>query len=499
MKKIKIAACLLLLGGFVGEGKAQNDADLLRYSMLNPIGTARFNAMGGAFGALGANFTALSTNPAGIGFYTRHEISLTGGWLSQNASSEYYGDNNSIDGSRGLMPQGGGVFCFNSNYPERAWKFHAAFGANRLKDFNNNVYSRGINTESSYMESLALESSGYDFAKQDLSMAHWGKLAYQTGLLDYTDTVNFLYGTFLGRGLEQRHILRERGNITEMVFSFGGNWRDKLYFGVTLGVPIVNYSQEAVVSENDTEDTDVLTYNFRSYEYQQDMDVSGSGINLKLGLIYKPVHFFRVGVAFHTPTHYWLRENTTMSLETSMDYPLFDGSFLPNSASDGYTDSYEVITPMKGILSFGFLIKNFGAVAIEGELTDYRTMRLDVGDLDYESDLQSILDENYRLSGVVRVGTEWKFNILSIRAGYIWQSCPYTNEALRDSWYNHTATAGIGLTLGAWNLDFGFMADLGKRTDDFYYMVNESGTPLVHPATVKLGKYIYTLSLGFRF
>ena len=488
MKKIKIAACLLLLGGFVGEGKAQNDADLLRYSMLNPIGTARFNAMGGAFGALGANFTALSTNPAGIGFYTRHEISLTGGWLSQNASSEYYGDNNSIDGSRGLMPQGGGVFCFNSNYPERAWKFHAAFGANRLKDFNNNVYSRGINTESSYMEYVAGSSSGYDFGLSDQNTAHMGNLAYQTGLLDYTDTVNFLYGTFLGKGLEQRHILRERGNITEMVFSFGGNWRDKLYFGATLGVPIVNYSQESVVSETDAGNSGVLDYSFRSYEYQQDMDVSGSGINLKLGLIYKPVHFFRVGVAFHTPTHYWLRENTTVSLNTEMAR-WYGDSYLPNAASYGYTDSYEVI----------FLIKNFGAVAIEGELTDYRTMRLDVGDLDYESDLQSVLDENYRLSGVVRVGTEWKFNILSIRAGYIWQSCPYTNEALRDSWYNHTATAGIGLTLGAWNLDFGFMADLGKRTDDFYYMVNESGTPLVHPATVKLGKYIYTLSLGFRF
>ena len=62
-------AALCFLG--LGRIQAQTDADLLRYSMLNPVGTARYNAMGGAFGALGANFTALSTNPAGIGFYTR--------------------------------------------------------------------------------------------------------------------------------------------------------------------------------------------------------------------------------------------------------------------------------------------------------------------------------------------------------------------------------------------------------------------------------------------
>ena len=67
-RHILITLALLATGSLF----AQDDADLLRYSMLNPIGTARYNAMGGAFGALGANFTTLSTNPAGIGFYTRH-------------------------------------------------------------------------------------------------------------------------------------------------------------------------------------------------------------------------------------------------------------------------------------------------------------------------------------------------------------------------------------------------------------------------------------------
>ena len=186
-------------------------------------------------------------------------------------------------------------------------------------------------------------------------------------------------------------------------------------------------------------------------------------------------------------------------MNTDMSYPLGDGSFLTNQSSYGYEDRYEVITPAKGVLSLGFLIKNFGAIGIEGELTDYRKMRLDVGDIDYENQIQSVLDENYKLAGVVRVGTEWRFSILSIRAGYIWQSCPYTNQTLRDNWYNHTATAGLGLTLGRWNLDFGFMADLGKRTDDFYYLTDQYGASLVNPASLKLAKYVYTFTLGVRF
>ena len=46
---------------------AQNEIDALRYSQDAPLGSARFTAMSGAFGALGAEFSALSLNPGGIG------------------------------------------------------------------------------------------------------------------------------------------------------------------------------------------------------------------------------------------------------------------------------------------------------------------------------------------------------------------------------------------------------------------------------------------------
>ena len=56
---------------------AQNEVDALRYSTQNLSGTARYAAMGGAFGSLGGEFSALSSNPAGIGMYQFSEFTFT--------------------------------------------------------------------------------------------------------------------------------------------------------------------------------------------------------------------------------------------------------------------------------------------------------------------------------------------------------------------------------------------------------------------------------------
>ena len=59
---------------------AQNEFDALRYSNLDFYGEARFNAMGGSFGALGANMSALSINPGGLGVYKSSDFSFTPGF-----------------------------------------------------------------------------------------------------------------------------------------------------------------------------------------------------------------------------------------------------------------------------------------------------------------------------------------------------------------------------------------------------------------------------------
>ena len=68
---------------------AQNESDALRYSTQNLTGTARYSAMGGAFGSLGGEFSGLSSNPAGIGMYQYSEITFTP-YMNLNSNRSYY-------------------------------------------------------------------------------------------------------------------------------------------------------------------------------------------------------------------------------------------------------------------------------------------------------------------------------------------------------------------------------------------------------------------------
>ncbi|MFA6798620.1 MAG: hypothetical protein WCR39_04935, partial [Bacteroidales bacterium] len=67
-KKILIISMLLL--GALGLS-AQNEQDALRYSFIQTGGTTRSISMGGAFGAVGGDFSSLSINPAGLGIYRK--------------------------------------------------------------------------------------------------------------------------------------------------------------------------------------------------------------------------------------------------------------------------------------------------------------------------------------------------------------------------------------------------------------------------------------------
>jgi hypothetical protein len=50
-------------------GYSQGDADLFRFSKTQIYGSSRFEAMGGAFGALGADLSASQINPASFDLF----------------------------------------------------------------------------------------------------------------------------------------------------------------------------------------------------------------------------------------------------------------------------------------------------------------------------------------------------------------------------------------------------------------------------------------------
>jgi len=75
---------------------AQNINDVLRYSQENLQGTARFQGMGGAFGALGGDLSALNVNPAGSAVFNNSLLTFSGTHYEMDNLSNYFGTRSGI-------------------------------------------------------------------------------------------------------------------------------------------------------------------------------------------------------------------------------------------------------------------------------------------------------------------------------------------------------------------------------------------------------------------
>ena len=112
LKKISI---FLLLFSFSLNSQSLND--FLKISTDNPIGTARFESMGGAFGALGGDLSAINVNPAGSAIFNDNQYEFTLSNSKKSTKSYYFSDTSMKNKSKFSGNQGGGVWVFK-NYGE---------------------------------------------------------------------------------------------------------------------------------------------------------------------------------------------------------------------------------------------------------------------------------------------------------------------------------------------------------------------------------------------
>jgi hypothetical protein len=96
MKKIRLFALVfsallssnMMLGQSVGE--------VVRYGFEQLNGSARYQAMGGAFGALGGDLSAIANNPAGSSVFAFNEAGASIGIQSFSTDSKYRGGRSNI-------------------------------------------------------------------------------------------------------------------------------------------------------------------------------------------------------------------------------------------------------------------------------------------------------------------------------------------------------------------------------------------------------------------
>ena len=111
---MKKSLMLSLAVAFLCEIQAQDFTDALRYSQDIISGTARFKAMGGAFGALGGDLSAVSLNPASSTIFNSSRGSFTAGNSSINNDVSYFGPSRNFSNDKINIMQGGGVFVYKA-------------------------------------------------------------------------------------------------------------------------------------------------------------------------------------------------------------------------------------------------------------------------------------------------------------------------------------------------------------------------------------------------
>jgi hypothetical protein len=466
---------------------AQNEVDALRFSRSQYGGSARYWGMGGAYGAVGADFSALSTNPAGMGLYKRNEISFTPVFVGNKVASTFNGS--FTDGTKSSVGIGSiGAVVVMENQKDKSnsdWKnFQFGFGYNRLANYNYNYLISGTNPKTSLLGQYVAWSNGY--APADLNDFDT-KLAYNDSLVFLTNkNTNQYSADVLGvspfPGIGQTKSVSTSGYMGETVFSGSANYQDRVYLGASLGIVSLKYEETLNFTETDNANKVPFFKSFNRYDYQL---MKGTGINLKLGVIYRATDWLRLGMAFHSPTFFSkmnLEYNASMSSN-------FDNGFKVNANSPLWTATFDLTTPLKLIGSAAFIIGKSGLVSVDYESINYSNARFNASD--YNALPNQRIREKYKSTSNVRVGGEYRFGQLSFRGGLGIFGSPYQSN-INDGKGSLT-TLGIGYRTSVYFVDCAF-TNYTQTEDHYLYGIDSA-----NKASLKTTNTMVMVTGGVKF
>ena len=508
----------LLLCFFIHYAFAQAPDDILKYSFFPQHGSARNVAIGGAMGSLGGDISAMYVNPAGLGLYKTSEIIISPGFQLNNNKADFRGT--SLSSSKNAFDLGltGAVFGTQNRYSRNKSE---AFGiaVNQTANFNNTLTYTGQNDQSSYSEQFVEEivQNGYtpDQLSNTQSVAPFGSaLAYYTHLVeipfDSATGQYSVYGTpeiILGNEgiLNQTKTVKTTGGIYEFALSYAANTNDKFYYGITLGIPVVSYTRNSFIREEDASGN--ANNDFLYSEFNDKLKTNGWGLNIKAGLIFKPANFVRLGFAIHSPTYYNLTDEESSSMTTAFHN---GDNFSTSSAqfTDGGIGSTQYLsyTPWRFIASGSYVLheasdvkQQRGFLTADVEYVTYPSSKYksdgqleDGSDDQYYTTVNSVIKDYYKGAFNFRVGGELKFNTIAIRLGGAYYGNPYSDAALKAS--TTQISGGLGYRNKGIFIDLTY-AELLNKDVNFPYRLQDKANTF---ATYKNNRGNVLLTVGFK-
>jgi long-subunit fatty acid transport protein len=360
-----------------------------------------------------------------------------------------------------------------------------------------------------YLEELTRDRADTNAALSNYIFG--SSLAFRTYLIDTLSGPNGSVAGYqslvpISTGVIQSYDAVTRGGYNEIALGLAGNMADRLYIGGSLTVPIVSYQRDLTYSETDA--TNNPNNNFAYFTYHETFKSQGVGVGLKLGMLYKPKEFWRIGFALHTPQlisfNDQIRSSITANTESYAGLRTETSDKL-NSGNPG-TRQYSIVTPWRAIASASYVFrevanthKQRAFVSADLEYVNYRGARFraasnaDQSSIDYYSQLNSTVKNYYKGNINARIGGELKFDPWMFRLGAAYYGSPYAASEVKAN--RIVTSGGVGYRNHGIFIDLTYVYTFVKDANFPYYLNDKPNTYAIQ--TGNLGNIVATI--GFKF
>lgn len=487
----------------------------LLFSRTKPGGSARVQAMGGAQVALGGDFSAALANPAGLGMYNRSEFTFSPALNTYNTDAEHLGTKSS--GSKIVFNISSLSYVYHLPQEKNGF-LGGSFGASmtRVNDFNNAFRYGGTDDVSSIVDYFEERAMGYSINEvpspyQDTPLLSFDVpegLAYLTYLItplneDPNNTSPVLPDDYINyfseldtvgseiRTLNRSQKVTTKGTQYQWSLAYGGNYKDKLFFGASVGITTLRYKFSTSYKESNYSFSSDLAYNpLNSLELSEDILIDGSGINLTLGFIYRPLNFAQIGISFVTPTYYELSDSYSARLRADWNIRSF-----ADESSEPIVSEYAITTPLKLSTGVAFFLGKYGFITGDVEFINYNKAKYDSSTPGVSFNPENDDIQYYYTNAVnYRLGAEFRYNIFKVRGGYAAQSNPY-KETFNIDRKITTLSTGAGVRLSKFYIDVAWLMSKGENAYSPYAFIDGTGpdASLSNKATSAM------ITVGFTF
>jgi hypothetical protein len=469
MIKIIVLSVAILTFPFL---KAQNEADVIRYSFQTLGSTARSYGVAGAFGSIGADPSCAGINPAGLARYRNSSVNLSTGFYNAKNKANYIFTEISDNKFNFNLPNLGLIVNipaedYENKKPEGFVNFVFAFNVNRLNNFHKRSIFDAPNSKSSITQNWAERASATNTIPDNFSKYSLEHLAYSAWVIDEdtsSPTPRYIsaYGKTPLINVNQQGTIITRGALNDYNVSFAGNYKHILLVGISLGAKSIRYIESNSFTEKDLKplsqgkDIDELTFD-------QYLKTSGLGLNAKIGVNVAPNEYLRMGYAYHSPTTFNLTDSYSYTISSKFDFGSVDpfGRLRENSveSTDATVYKYKLSIPGRHVFSAGLVSKKMGFISLDLESVNFTQGNLSAKDYPFTKENLSIKKTLNPSVLNVRLGGELVQDQYRIRAGYARYPSVYKEGSVPfvSNLVNNVYSFGFGIRTVDYSFDFAYV------------------------------------------